>query len=110
MLRLFGEKSWVGPEPFLSYYYHNSSLISAVTDIGKKVGVAVHSYHLSEPQSDQDICDRILCPMKSSFRTYCNEGNDILTAVDMRYALMQHPVRGTTAAVSVVNESKKTLL
>ena len=21
MLRLFGEKSWVGPEPFLSYYY-----------------------------------------------------------------------------------------
>ena len=22
MLRLFGEKSWVVPEPFLSYYYY----------------------------------------------------------------------------------------
>ena len=27
----------------------------------------------------------------------------------MRQALMQHPVKGTTAAVSVVSESKKTL-
>ena len=89
--------------------YHNSSLIAALTDIAKRVGVAVHSYHFSEPQSGKDICDRILCPMKSSIRTYCNEGNDILTAVDMRDALMQHPVIGTTAAVSVVNESKKTL-
>ena len=27
MLRLFGEKSWVGPEPFLSYYFeHNDSM------------------------------------------------------------------------------------
>ena len=63
--------------------YHNSSLIGSVTDIAKRVGVAVHSYHFWEPQSGKDICDRILCPMKSSFRTYyCNEGNDILTAVD----------------------------
>ena len=89
--------------------YHNSSLIAALTDIAKRVSVAVHSYHFSEPQSGKDICDRILCPIKSSIRTYCNEGNDILTAVDMRDALMQHPVKGTTAAVSVVNESKKTL-
>ena len=47
--------------------------------------------------------------MKSSIRTYCNKGNDVLTAVDMRDALTKHPVKGTTAAVSVVNESKTTL-
>ena len=89
--------------------YHNSSLVTVVRDVAKGVGVEVHSYHYSEPQSGKDICDRILCPMKSSIRAYCNEGHDVLTAVDMRDALTQHPVKGTTAAVSIVDESKHTL-
>ena len=77
--------------------YHNSSLVTAVRDVAKGVGVEVHSYHYSEPQSGKDICDRILCPMKSSIRAYCNEGHDILTAVDMRDALTQHPVKGNNS-------------
>ena len=89
--------------------YHNSSLLAAMRDVANRVGVAVDSYHYSEPQSGKDICDRILCPMKSSIRTYCNEGHDVLAALDMRQTLTQHPVKGTTAAVSIVNESKKTL-
>ena len=89
--------------------YHNSSLLAAMRDVASRVGIALDSYHYSEPQSGKDICDRILCPMKSSIRTYCNEGHDVLTALDMRQALTQHPVKGTTAAVSIVNESKKTL-
>lgn len=89
--------------------YHNSSLILAVRDVAERVGVTVQNYHYSEPQSGKDICDRILCPMKSSIRTYCNEGHDVLTAVDMRNALTEHPVKGTTAAVSVVKESEKSL-
>ena len=43
--------------------------------------------------------------MKPSIPAYCNEGHDVLTAVDMRDALMQHLVKGTTAAVSIVDES-----
>ena len=74
-----------------------------------RVGVTVQNYHYSEPQSGKGICDRILCPMKSSIRTYCNEGHDVLTAVDMRNALTEHPVKGTTAAVSGVKESEKSL-
>ena len=46
--------------------YHNSSRVTAVRDVAKGVGVEVHSYHYSEPQSGKDICDRILYPMKSS--------------------------------------------
>ncbi|PFX25049.1 hypothetical protein AWC38_SpisGene10321 [Stylophora pistillata] len=53
--------------------YHNSSLVTAVRDVAKGVEVEVHSYHYSEPQSGKDICDRILCPMKSSIRAYCNK-------------------------------------
>ena len=78
-------------------------------DVAKEVGVEVHSYQYSEPQSGKDTCDRILYPMKSSIRAYCNEGHGVLTAVDMRDALTQHPVKGTTAVVSIVDESKNTL-
>ena len=46
--------------------------------------------------------------MKSSICTYCNEGH-VITAVDMRNALKEHPVKRTTAAVIVVKESEKSL-
>ena len=85
--------------------YQNSSLVAAVRDVTKGVGVEVHSYDYSEPQSGKDVCDRILFPMKSSIRAYCNERRNVLTAVDMGDALTQHPVKGTTAAVSIVDES-----
>ena len=46
--------------------------------------------------------------MKSCIRRYCNEGH-VLSAHDMRTALMQRPVRGTTACVSSIDESQQTL-
>ena len=46
--------------------------------------------------------------MKAALRTYCNKGQDILTASDMRTALLERPVRGTTAAVCVISKSDKT--
>ena len=48
--------------------------------------------------------------MKTSIRTYCCEGHDILTASGMRDALQYRPVKGTTASVNVVDESKQNLL
>ena len=90
--------------------YHSNSLIASVRDIGERVGIRVESYDFSEPQSGKDICDRILCPFKSSIRTYCSEGHDILTASDKKHALQHHPVRGTSASVNVVDESNKNLL
>ena len=47
--------------------------------------------------------------MKTCIRQYCNEGHDILTAADMRTALSERPVRGTSACVCAVDETKKTL-
>ena len=55
------------------------------------------------------MCDRILCPMKSAIRRHCCEGNDVLSAKDMRTALSERPVRGTIACVCLVNETQKTL-
>ena len=47
--------------------------------------------------------------MKSAIRRYCNEGHDVLTANDMHTALSQRPVRGTSACVCSIDESKQTL-
>ena len=69
--------------------YHNNLLIFAIHDINKRSKIKVSTYHFSEPQYGKDVCDRILCPLKSSIRRYCNEGNDILSARDMREALQE---------------------
>ena len=73
------------------------------------MGITVCRYDFSEPQYGKDVCDRILCPMKTCIRRYCNEGHDILTAADMRRALSERLVKGTSACVCVVDETKKTL-
>jgi uncharacterized protein YkvS len=86
--------------------YHNNLLIASLKDIGKRVGVNVVSYDYSEPQHGKDICDRTLCPMKLAIRRYCDEGHDILSAKDMKKALLERPVSGVTASVNKIDESK----
>ena len=83
--------------------------MAAVTDAGKRFGLTVTQYDYSEPQYGKDVCDGILCPMKSAIRRYCCEGNDVLCAKDMRTTLSERPVRGTIACVCLVNETQKTL-
>ena len=89
--------------------YHNNSLIAAARNVGERVGVDVCRYDFSEPQYGKDVCDRILCPMKTCIRRFCDEGHDILTAGDMRSALSERPVKGTSACVCEVDEAKLTL-
>ena len=89
--------------------YHNNFLIAAITDIGERVGVHILRYDYSEPPHGKDVCDRILCPMKASIRRYCNEGHYILPADDMRSALSERYVKGTSACVCLTDVSKKTL-
>ena len=53
---------------------HNNALIASLKDVGLRLGVK--RYGDSEPAYGKDVCDRILCPMKSSIRRYCDEGHD----------------------------------
>lgn len=57
------------------------------------------SYDFSEPQFGKDVRNRIISPMKSAIRRYCNEGNDIMSATDMYEALRARQVKGTSAVV-----------
>ena len=88
--------------------YHNNFLLAVVTDAGKRFGLTVTQHDFSEPQYGKDVCCRILCPMKSVIRRYCCEGNNVLSAKDMRTALSERPVRGIIACVCLVNETQKT--
>ena len=56
--------------------YHNNALIASLSDVGDRLGVQVKGYDYSEPAYGKDVCDRILCPSKSSIRCYCDEGHD----------------------------------
>ena len=47
--------------------------------------------------------------MKASIRRYCNKGHDILSADDVRSALSERYVKGTSACVFLTDVSKKTL-
>ena len=73
------------------------------------MGIDVCRYDYSQPQCSKDVCDRILCPMKSRIRRFCDEGHDIFTAADMKRALSERPVIGTIACVRAVDETTKTL-
>ena len=90
--------------------YHNNLLLAAIHDVSKRSKIKVSTYHFSEPQYGKDVCDRILCPLKSSIRRYCNEGNDTLSAKNMREALQKRPVKGTTVSVNLVNREKMQLV
>ena len=89
--------------------YHNNFLLASIRDAGRRVGIEITRYDFSKPQDGKDICDRILCPMQSSIRWYCNEGHDVDSAKDMSVALSERPVQGTTASVCAINETEKTL-
>ena len=89
--------------------YHNNMLVAALKNIGARVGISVTRYDFSESQQGKDICDRIICPLKSRIRRFCNEGNDIVNSQDIRKALMTRSVKGTTATVNEIDESVKEL-
>ncbi len=89
--------------------YHNNCLIAAARDIGKRVGVAIVRYDFSEPQQGKDICDRIICPLKSSVRKYCNEGQDVLNAYVRCMPRSRSIQSKEHASVSEVDESKKNI-
>ena len=89
--------------------FHSNMLVAACNDVCLTTGITVIAYHFSEPQNGKDVCDRIIAPLKSSIKTYCNDGNDVLSAQDMYNALQERPVRGVAACVSLIDESKNTL-
>ena len=66
--------------------------------------ITVARYDFLEPQQGKVVYDRVLCPMKAAIRKYCEEGHDIMNVGAMHEALNERPVKGTTAAVAILDE------
>ena len=58
--------------------------MASINKISQRTGVVVERYDFLEPQHGKDICDRIICPMKQAVQGYCDKGNNIQSAHDMR--------------------------
>lgn len=69
----------------------------------------LNRYDFSEAQFGKDVCDRIISPLKSTLRRYCDEGHDIMCAADMYTALEARPVKGTTAAVCELDLNQRAI-
>ena len=84
--------------------YHNNNLIAAVKDVDDRVGLSLCVMILLNPQ--QGHFRQSTLPDKGvNKKRYFAGGHDILNVGDMREALKERPVRGTTAAVGILNES-----
>ena len=86
---------------------YNNALIASLKDVGLRLGIQVKRYDYSEPAYETDVCDRIVCPMTSSIRGYCDEGHGINCAANTRTALLERPVREVSASVCVIDQKKK---
>ena len=65
-----------------------------------------YRYHFSEPQFGKDVCDRIISPLKSAIRCYCDDSHDILTTSDVYEALQARQVKGATAVVCEIDRKQ----
>ena len=88
--------------------YHSAPLLLSLPAIGRRAQVKIRRYDYSESQNGKDVCDRKIAPMKSRLRCYLNEGNNIVTASDMKSALDSYGgVKGCHIAVCKVNLSRQ---
>ncbi|CAH3188966.1 unnamed protein product [Porites lobata] len=102
-------RKWFKLDPDQCFNHQSHTQYAAIKDIGDRVGITVARYDFSEPQLGKFVCDRVLCPKKAAVRKYCAEGHDITNEGAMHEALKERAVKGTTAAVAILDESSKIL-
>ena len=82
--------------------YHNANMLAFIQswNLDPSSCITVAQYNFSEPQAGKDLCDSKTSHSKLHMLRYADEGNDILTANDMKAALDSHSgLRGTYSSV-----------
>ncbi len=67
--------------------YASSDVLIPVKHMETLTGVSVRRYDFSEPQAGKGPCDRSSAHQKSQVTRYLNEGNDVMTALNIKRAL-----------------------
>ena len=70
--------------------YHSVIMLSACRLMGAATGIRVQRVDFSDPQGGKGPCDRRAASIKAHVRRYINEGHDVLTAHDLKEAMLSH--------------------
>lgn len=70
--------------------YASGGLLVPIRHIGRLTGISIKRYDFSEPQAGKGPCDRSSAHQKSHVNRFLNEGNDVMTAEQVKRALESH--------------------
>ncbi|XP_046570041.1 uncharacterized protein LOC124278361 [Haliotis rubra] len=88
--------------------YHCGHMWLCLPEVSKRTGLNVKTYCYSEPQAGKSYCDSKNAHMKRKMRTWVTEGNDIVTATDMKSAIdATTGVTGCQVAVVTMDTDKQ---
>ena len=80
--------------------YHSATLLAACRLMQQTTGIKVKRVDFSDPQGGKGPCDRKAATIKAHVRRFVDEGHDVLTATDLRDAILSNNgVRGVRVAV-----------
>ncbi|KXJ26035.1 hypothetical protein AC249_AIPGENE6462, partial [Exaiptasia diaphana] len=87
--------------------YHNATVLAACRLMKKETGIKVERVDFSDPQGGKGPCDRKAATIKAHVRRFLNEGNDIVTAENLKDAILSHGgVHGVRVALVDAKELK----
>ena len=70
--------------------YAPGGLLVPIWHIGRLTGISIKRYDFSEPQAGKGPCDRSSAHQKSHVNRFLNEGNDVMSAEQVKKALESH--------------------
>ena len=70
--------------------YHGATMITACSKMKQLTDIAVKRVDFSDPQGGKGACDRKAASVKAHVRRYIDEGHDVVTAEDLRDAILSH--------------------
>ena len=70
--------------------YHSATTILSCPNIAKASGAKIARLDFSDPQGGKGAADRLAATCKNHIRCYINEGNDVLTAKQLKEDILSH--------------------
>ena len=70
--------------------YHSFTMLAACRLMEEATGIKVERVDFSDPQGGKGPCDRRAATMKAHVLRYINEGHDVVSANDLKQAILSH--------------------
>lgn len=87
--------------------YHGNFCAEGLRKVCMQNGITLERYDYNEPCKGKDQCDRENAGAKSLMRSFVDAGNDILSADDLKQALMYGKgLKNTNVGVAVINSDQ----